>query len=345
MNVLFLAAASSQPSWLWYATRGLGVTVLIVLTATVVLGVATAVRWSGQDTPGFVAPELHRNLSLVASVLLVAHVATSVLDPFAQITVRDAVIPVGATYRPIWLGLGVLSMDILVAVIVTSLLRHRIGPRLWKVIHWVAYASWPMAVVHTLGTGSDVRSPWLIALVAACVAAVLLAVQNRLRHGSLATLPIRALGSVTAAGAALVIGVWAFGGPLQADWSARAGTPPAKKVAGPALVHPGPEGFSDPLVGVLVRGPGGSTQVSMRDTVDTPLTIAVRSADPNAEKLPVITVARDGRVLCTSPAAAGDTLYAVCGKTRLDITIYGTPAVQQAGGQVTGKLDASGPLN
>jgi hypothetical protein len=342
-----LAAASSTtgPSWYWYATRGLGVATLIVLTVTVVLGIMSAARWIGEATPGFVAAELHRNLSLLGVCLLVAHIVTTVLDPFAHISVRDVIIPVGAAYRPVWLGLGVVAAEVIVAVAASSILRDRVGPRAWRLIHWTAYASWPLAVVHGLGTGSDARAPWFIGVVASCLAAVLLAVIQRLRRGALTTLPIRA-GAAIAIAAGLVIGCgWVFSGPFQANWAAKAGTPvvaaaPVKK--GP--VHPGPDGFSDPLSGLMVRDAAGNTQISMRDMVDTGLTITVRSPS-SGETLPVVTIARDGKVLCTVPATAGTTLYAVCGKTRLTISFYGSPAVLKSGGQITGQLNTTGPLN
>jgi methionine sulfoxide reductase heme-binding subunit len=342
LHVLAVAATTSGPSWYWYATRGLGVTTLIVLTATVVLGVVTTVRWSGGATPGFVAAELHRNFSMLAVLLLAAHIVTTVLDPFAHISVRDTLIPVGAAYRPIWLGLGVVAMEILVVVAATSALRERVGARAWRVIHWTAYASWPLSLVHGLGTGSDARAPWFIGILAACVAAVLVALNQRLRHGPLQTLPIRSVAWVAGATMLAVTGIWALTGPLQDGWAAKAGTPPAKPAAvKPGPVHPGPGGFSDPLVGVLVRDASG-VQISMRDTVDTALTVSVRSAN-STETLPVVTVGRASRVLCSVPATAG-TLYAVCGTSRLTVAFYGSDTVFKAGGQITGRLSTSGPL-
>lgn len=344
-HFLAAAAASSGPSWFWYATRGLGVATLIVLTITVVLGVVTAVRWSGESTPAFVAADLHRNMSLLGVSLLAAHMVTTVLDPFAHISVRDVIIPFGAAYRPVWLGLGVAAAEVLVGVAATSLMRERIGVRLWRAIHWTAYASWPLAVVHGLGTGSDARAPWLIGVVASCVAAVLLAVIQRIRRGALATLPLRAAAAVAIV-VGLVVGTgWAFSGPLQAGWAAKAGTPTVKAAAvKPGPVHPGPGGFSDPLLGVMVRDAAGTTEISLRDTIDTALTIAVRSPNSN-ETLPVVTISREARVLCMAPAAAGSTLYAVCGATRLTIAFYGPASVLKSGGQITGRLITSGPLN
>jgi hypothetical protein len=94
----------------------------------------------------------------------------------------------------------------------------------------------------------------------------------------------------------------------------------------------------------MVRDRAGNVQISMRDMVDTGLTIAIRSPS-STETLPVVTMARDDRVLCAVPATAGTTLYAVCGTTRLTISLYGPSSVLKAGGQVTGRLETSGPLN
>ena len=339
------AAATSDPHVYWYATRGLGATTLVVLTATVVLGILSATRWSGAATPGFVAVDLHRNLSLVGMMLLLGHIVTTVLDPYAHISVRDVLIPMGAAYRPVWLGLGVVAFWILIGLIATSLMRDRVGLRTWRVIHWAAYATWPLAVIHGIGTGSDARAPWMVALVAACSAAVAVAIADRLRDGRLITLPVRVLAAV--GGIVFIIGslAWAVQGPLRPGWAARAGTPPGPSVAvAPGPVHPGPAGFSDPLVGVLVKDKTGLVQISLRDTVDTGLTIAIRS--PNAdETLPVVTIARDGQTLCTVPATAGTTLYAVCRDVRLTVSLYGPPSVLDSGGQITGRLETSGPLN
>lgn len=336
---------AASPSWYWYATRGLGTATLIVLTCTVVLGIVTATRWTGETTPGFVAAVLHRNLSLLAAFLLAAHVVTTVLDPFANISLRDSIIPVGAAYRPVWLGLGVASMWIVAGVTASSLLRDRVGPRLWRLIHWAVYAAWPLAVIHGLGTGSDARAPWLIAVVASCVMAVLLAVVVRLRQGEPATASIRAAATIAVVFLVVMAGAWALGGPLQQGWAAKAGTPIVKAVAANVEpVHLGPGGFRDPLAGVLVRDSTGNVQISMRDMVDTALTIAIRSPNSN-ETLPVVTVARGSRVLCTVPATADTTLYAVCGTTRLTIAFSGPTTLLKGDGNITGWLTTSGPLN
>ena len=161
---------AAAPSPLWYLSRGTGAVTLVLLTATVVLGIAGTLRWRpAAGLPRFLVDGLHRNLSLLVVVLLAAHVLTAVLDPFAHLRAIDAVVPLASAYRPLWLGLGALALDLLIALVVTSLVRARLGLRAWRAVHWVAYACWPVALLHGLGTGTDASAPWLQALAALCV--------------------------------------------------------------------------------------------------------------------------------------------------------------------------------
>jgi sulfoxide reductase heme-binding subunit YedZ len=115
---------------------------------------------------------VHRTVSLLATSLLAVHVATMLLDPYAQLRVLDVVLPFAGAYRPAWLGFGTLALDLLVAVVVTSLLRERIGRRAWRAVHWATYAIWPLALLHALGTGTDASAPWLRGLALVCALAV-----------------------------------------------------------------------------------------------------------------------------------------------------------------------------
>jgi methionine sulfoxide reductase heme-binding subunit len=217
-----LAAGGSKA--LWFATRGAGIVALLLLTATVVLGVAGAVRLRSDRLPRFVVAGLHRNLTLLALAVLCVHIGTAVADTYAPLGVKDVFIPFVSVYRPLWLGLGTLAFDLLLALTITSLLRVRIGFRRWKQLHWLAYASWPVALVHGLGTGSDARFGWIQAVAAVCALAVMAAVFLRLGPPASWRWREAALGGlallVTLAGA-----VWYVGGPGSPGWAARAGTP------------------------------------------------------------------------------------------------------------------------
>ena len=149
---------ASASLWMWYVARAAGIVSLLLLTGSVLLGILTSVRWFSDRWPRFTTTLVHRNLSLLAVVFLVVHVATVVIDGFAPIRWLDAIVPFASPYRPFWLGLGTVAFDLVLALIATSLLRNRIGPRLWRGTHWLAYACWPIAVVHGMGTGSDTAS-------------------------------------------------------------------------------------------------------------------------------------------------------------------------------------------
>jgi DMSO/TMAO reductase YedYZ heme-binding membrane subunit len=223
--ILPLAAA---PRGLWYLTRGLGTVTLVLLTLSVALGILDAQRFSIRPKlPRFVVDGLHRNISLLVLVVLALHVMTSVVDTFAPINLIDAFVPFVSHYRPVWLGLGAIALDLLIAVAVTSLVRARLGFRAWRAVHWLAYACWPVALVHGFGTGSDAKQGWMLVLSAACVAVVLGAIAWRATSGWPARRGIRtaALSATVAAPIALV--AWLSTGPLASGWARRSGTPPS----------------------------------------------------------------------------------------------------------------------
>jgi sulfoxide reductase heme-binding subunit YedZ len=165
---------------LWYAARGTGVVSLVLLTLVVWLGI---VGRSGRPLPGlprFAVGDLHRNASLVGIGFVAVHLLTLLADPYAQLRLLDLVVPFNATYRPFWLGLGTVTSDLIIVLILTSLLRHRLGARAWRVVHWLAYAAWPFALLHALGTGTDSDQLWLRLFAVACAVIVIASLLWRL---------------------------------------------------------------------------------------------------------------------------------------------------------------------
>ncbi len=217
-----LVVTSSTP--LWYTTRATGLVAMVLLTAAMAAGLLSSVRFEQRNWPRFVTLGMHRNLSLLALAFTVLHVLTTVLDNFVSIPVVDAFIPFIGTYRPFWLGLGAVAFDLMLALIGTSLVRTRMGLRSWRLVHWTAYACWPIAVIHGLGTGTDTPVRWVLALTAACVLVIVVLTLWRLAL----SWPQRP-GWVTA-GIVLVVlavvagGAWLRAGPLAPNWSLRSGT-------------------------------------------------------------------------------------------------------------------------
>lgn len=127
---------------------------------------------------------LHRNLSLLSVVFLAIHVLTAIADPYVTIGVAATVIPFASPYKPLWLGLGALSLDLIAALILTSLARGRMSPRAWRAIHWLAYAAWPLAVLHSVGSSTDMHSGVLLGVLIGCVLAFAAALAWRLARAA-----------------------------------------------------------------------------------------------------------------------------------------------------------------
>jgi methionine sulfoxide reductase heme-binding subunit len=157
---------------LWYATRATGLVTMLLLTATVLLGILTTGRFAGGRWPRFLTVGLHRNLSLLVVTFLALHIATTVIDTFVSIPLAAAFIPFASSYKTAWLSLGAVALDLLVALVATSLIRNRLGLRTWRWVHWAAYICWPVALAHGLGAGTDRGTLWVFVLTIACAAMV-----------------------------------------------------------------------------------------------------------------------------------------------------------------------------
>jgi sulfoxide reductase heme-binding subunit YedZ len=156
-----LAAGTSNAQYLWFLSRGSGIVLLVLLSA--------APRWLAR----FAVAELHRTMSLFAVALLVLHVVTAMLDPYVSIGWSATVLPFLSHYRPLAIGLGTLAVDLGGAVLLTSLMRARLGFRAWRAVHWLAYLAWPVAFIHSLTAGGDLGT-WWVAL-AECGSAAMVA--------------------------------------------------------------------------------------------------------------------------------------------------------------------------
>lgn len=300
----------------WFVARATGVVTLGFLTASVLLGILTSFRWSSATWPRFVVEFVHRNVSLLVLVFLAVHVVTVILDSFAPIRWIDVVVPFVSAYRPFWLGLGAIALDLLLALVVTSLLRHRIGYSAWRVVHWLAYACWPVAVLHGLGTGSDTKTGIVLVFTAACVAAVLVAGALRVGAGLRTRPGARALGfGLVALAPVLLIG-WVVSGPLADGWARKAGTPAR------VLASSSSAASSSSSAGA---GPTGGTA----PTTSLPSTSGFPSGGFDATT--------QGTLHESAPDASGSVVVSLVGTLssgvtgKLDIELSGTPA---AGGGV-----------
>jgi DMSO/TMAO reductase YedYZ heme-binding membrane subunit len=164
----------------WYISRATGIVALLLLTVVFVLGILINRQGRLPGLPRFAVTDLHRNLSLLAVAFVAVHVLTAVLDTYVSIPLISGVIPFTSGYERLWLALGAISFDLMLAMIVTSLIRGRLSRNLWRAIHLLAYLSWPVAFVHSLYSSGDLQRGPLLYLAAGCAAILVAAVAWRL---------------------------------------------------------------------------------------------------------------------------------------------------------------------
>jgi len=157
---------------LWYASRGTGLVLLVLLSISVSVGILVRSGVTPGRTLRFVVEGVHRNIALICVVLLVIHVVTAELDPYVTIGWFAAIVPFISPYRTLWIGLGAVALDVFAAVIITSLLRRYLSKGVWRAVHLLTYASWPVAFAHSLESGTDTRIAWVLAVMWSCTALV-----------------------------------------------------------------------------------------------------------------------------------------------------------------------------
>lgn len=167
---------------LWFATRSTGIIAFVLLTLSVLFGIITAGNWASARWPRLVNQGLHRSISLLTVVFLGVHIVTTVMDSYVPISWVDAFVPFTTSYKTLWVGLGVTAFDLILALIITGLLRSKMNPRAWRLIHWTSYAAWILAMGHALTTGTDRAINIGIAIVATLLVAVLTWMRFRTPH-------------------------------------------------------------------------------------------------------------------------------------------------------------------
>ncbi len=368
MLATLVATVGHGSTALWYLTRATGLVSLILLSATVVLGTVASVGWTTDRWPRFLSQSVHRNLSLFCLALIGVHIVTTVGDGYVPIGLADAVIPFRSPYRPIWVGLGALAFDMLLAVALTSALRRRIGVAAWRGVHWLAYACWPIAAVHGLGSGTDARLPGATLVFVVCIGSVAAAVAWRLAVGRARSVTWRVGGAIGTAAVLLVIAAFATAGPLRPGWSHRAGTSSAllAQLSGTKTASlSGATATTAPPTSTPVRSgiPATpfSTSVSGTVTQSAPdahsqsvVTLAMQLANTSAPlKVTIIGVAENGGVAMRRSAVSfgsstgqvtaleGSDIGAVVSGPSGSINLTMNLALDPAAGTLTGQVSGS----
>lgn len=186
----------------WYATRAAGIAAYLLLSAVVVLGVTMAGKVRLKRWPQFAVEDVHRAGGLLVGTFVVIHVLTIAIDAWLPFSLQSLVVPFLSSYRPLWVALGIVAAELLLALAVTNHYRRRlISYRFWRQAHYLNFAVWSLASLHGIGSGTDRNAPWLLALYTLAVAAVAAAIARRFLGGAPAAVAA-AVGAV-----ALVVGL------------------------------------------------------------------------------------------------------------------------------------------
>lgn len=152
---------------LWFVSRATGTLSILLMTAVLVLGLVLSGARRSVGSRTTVVQGVHRSLALGMLTFLVVHIATAVAETYVHIDLISAVVPFTSPYARFTVGLGTLAVDILAAVIVTSLLRHRINERVWRIVHKASFVMWPMTVWHGISMGTS-NEPLLLDTTIGC---------------------------------------------------------------------------------------------------------------------------------------------------------------------------------
>ena len=207
----------------WDTARAGGFAAYILLTLAVTAGLILRNRWQSDRWPRLITNELHGYLSLLGLVFIAVHVAAVTIDPFTHFGLKEIVVPFASHYRPLWMGLGIVSLYLLLAVWLSTRLRKRIGHRLWRQVHLLAFLVYAAATVHGLASGSDTRTSWAMGIYGVSVAVVGGLTARRLLVPVARTDRSRPLGAALTGLAVAGVATWAFVGPFAAQWGLRAG--------------------------------------------------------------------------------------------------------------------------
>jgi predicted ferric reductase len=142
----------------WYAARASGVVAWALILLTIVWGMLLATRVLGRTPAPAWLLSLHRFLAALSLVFVGVHVGALLLDSYTSFGPADVLVPFASTWHPLAVAWGIVGMYLLVAIEITSLLRHRLSHKVWHAIHLCSYALFGMVTIHFATAGTDVRT-------------------------------------------------------------------------------------------------------------------------------------------------------------------------------------------
>jgi sulfoxide reductase heme-binding subunit YedZ len=157
----------------WYAARAAGIAAYVLLSLNVAVGVLMTGKKSFARWPRFTLEDVHRYTGILTGTFVVIHITTVAIDAYLPFSIVSLAVPLVASYRPVWTGLGIAAAELLLALAITNHYRNTKLPyATWRKVHYVNFVVWTAATLHAVGTGTDRSTPWMLAIMGVAVGVV-----------------------------------------------------------------------------------------------------------------------------------------------------------------------------
>ncbi len=165
----------------WLASRSAGIVAFLLIATAVMLGLFMASNVARRPGLKRTLVKVHQQVALAALAAIAAHGLLLLGDKWLHPGVIGIAVPFTISYRPIWTSMGITAGYLAAVLGPTFYLRRRIGARRWRQIHRFTVLVYALAVLHSLGSGTDGASLWFRAMV--IMSAVPIAVLLGMRYG------------------------------------------------------------------------------------------------------------------------------------------------------------------
>jgi sulfoxide reductase heme-binding subunit YedZ len=165
----------------WILIRATGMSAVVLLTASMVLGLMLSLRMRPKRWPAVVTNDIHQFVTSLALWVTGAHLALLIIDNASGIGLRDLVIPFLTSSQRIAMGVGTIAVLALAVVWVSSINRTTIGHSRWRTLHYTAFLAYVMAIAHGIFGGTDTSQMWAWPVYAASIAIVGWLTMTRIR--------------------------------------------------------------------------------------------------------------------------------------------------------------------
>ncbi len=178
-------AAGSGTHLYWLGSRSLGIVAILLTSLSVGLGLALSTRVGRKPGAAARFKVLHEALALVSLAAIAGHGLLLLGDPYLHPTLAQISVPFLMARDALWTACGILAGWLAVMFTASFYLRKRIGVTRWRKLHRWTILVYVLGLAHALGTGTDARSTWLLAMLAATAAPiVVLGAIRVVGHGS-----------------------------------------------------------------------------------------------------------------------------------------------------------------